>query len=95
MTDHEGLEAYLTRLKSGELKLYALEQSLPPDEAVAVRRAFIEGETGAHLAKLGSYTIGIGQAVQKNCENMIGAVQVPVGVAGPLRVRGEYADGEF
>ena len=95
MTDHHGLEAYIARLKSGELKLYALEQSLPPDEAVAVRRAFIEGETGTSLKSLGSYTIGIGQVVKKNCENMIGAVQVPVGVAGPLRVRGEYADGEW
>ena len=95
MTDHQRLEEYITRLKSGDLKLYALEQSLPPDEAVGVRRAFIERETGTSLAKLGSYTIGIGQAVRKNCENMIGAVQVPVGVAGPLRVRGEYADGEW
>jgi hydroxymethylglutaryl-CoA reductase (NADPH) len=95
MNDDPDRENYLHRLKSGALRLYALEQSLPPDEAVLVRRTFIERETGTALPQLGSYTIGIDQVVRKNCENMIGAVQVPVGVAGPLRVRGEYADGEY
>jgi hydroxymethylglutaryl-CoA reductase (NADPH) len=32
-------------------------------------------------------------AYQGNIENCLGAVRVPVGVAGPLRVRGLYADG--
>ena len=32
------MDEYLNRLKSGALKLYALEQELPPDEAVKVRR---------------------------------------------------------
>ena len=40
------MDDYLDRLKKGTLKLYALEASLPPEEAVAVRRAFIEEETG-------------------------------------------------
>ena len=35
------MEDYLGRLKSGSLKLYALEQELPADEAVRVRRAYI------------------------------------------------------
>jgi hydroxymethylglutaryl-CoA reductase (NADPH) len=89
------MDDYLDRLKKGTLKLYALETSLPPGEAVAVRRAFIEQETGIPLSALGSFTIDIERVVKRNCENMIGAVQVPVGVAGPLAVRGEYAAGEY
>jgi hydroxymethylglutaryl-CoA reductase (NADPH) len=89
------MQDYLERLRNGSLKLYALEKELPAPEAVAVRRAYIEEQTGAHLETLGSYTIGIEQVVKKNCENMIGAVQVPVGAAGPLTVKGEYAQGTY
>ncbi|MDT8358695.1 MAG: 3-hydroxy-3-methylglutaryl-CoA reductase, partial [Methanomicrobiaceae archaeon] len=79
------MDGYLERLKKGTLKLYALEEELSPRDAVAVRRAFIEEETKSDLSGLGSYTINIDRVVKRNCENMIGAVQVPVGVAGPLR----------
>ena len=30
-----------------------------------------------------------------NIEGMIGAVQIPIGIAGPLKVNGQYAQGEF
>src|SRR5262245_66537626 len=36
-----------------------------------------------------------GLSMRGNVENPIGAAQVPLGVAGPLRVRGEHADGVF
>ncbi len=89
------MDEYIRRLKDGSLKLYALEKELPPDEAVRVRRAFIEGETGTTLPAVGSFTIGIDRVVKRNIENMIGTVQVPLGVAGPLRVKGEYAAGSY
>ncbi|RXE56501.1 3-hydroxy-3-methylglutaryl-CoA reductase [Methanoculleus taiwanensis] len=89
------MDDYLERIRSGSLKLYALEKELGADEAVRVRREYIESESGADLAALGSFTIPIDQAVRKNIENMIGAVQVPVGVAGPLAVHGEYAKSSY
>lgn len=85
----------LARLKNGTLKLYALEKELPPEEAVRVRREYIEGETGADLGALGTFSIGIDRVVKRNIENMIGAVQIPVGVAGPLQINGEYAKGLY
>ncbi len=89
------MDDYIGRLRSGSLKLYALEKELPPRDAVRVRRAYIEGETGVTLDAVGSFTIGIDRVVRRNIENMIGAVQVPLGVAGPLRVKGEYATGSY
>ncbi|KQC03041.1 MAG: 3-hydroxy-3-methylglutaryl-CoA reductase [Methanoculleus sp. SDB] len=89
------MEDYLGRLKKGTLKLYALEQELAPEEAVRVRRTYVGGETGADLSALGKYSIGIDRVVQRNCENMIGVVQVPVGVAGPIALNGEYATGSY
>ena len=89
------MEDYLERLKRGSLKLYALEEELPADEAARVRRAYIERETGIALPAIGAYTIPVDRVAKKNCENLIGAIQVPVGVAGPLAVHGEYAEGSF
>ncbi|MDH7593584.1 MAG: hydroxymethylglutaryl-CoA reductase (NADPH) [Methanomicrobiales archaeon] len=89
------MDHYFERIKNGRLKLHALEQELPPEEAVKVRRSFLEDETGVSLSALGKFTIDIDRVVRRNIENMIGAVQVPVGIAGPLRVRGEHADGHF
>lgn len=89
------MDELLEKVRSGALKLYALEQALPPSEAVAVRRAYIEAETGVALPAVGAFSISPDRVTKRNCENMIGAVQVPLGVAGPLRVRGEYTDGSF
>jgi len=34
-------------------------------------------------------------AVRGKCENYVGVAQVPIGLAGPLRVNGEHAQGDF
>ena len=35
------------------------------------------------------------EAIKRNIENPIGTVQIPVGIAGPLEVHGEHAEGDF
>lgn len=89
------MDDYIQRIRDGSLKLHALEAELPPDEAISVRRSFIEEETEVSLDILGEYAISTERVTKRNCENMIGAVQVPVGVAGPLAVSGEYADAAY
>src|SRR5208337_1670808 len=84
-----------TKLKAGEIRLYELEKQLAPVDAVRVRRGFIEHETGTTLENIGIFSIDVYRAATRNCENMIGAVQVPVGVAGPLAINGDYAKGTF
>lgn len=63
-------------------------------EALAARRRWIEERTGARLEHVGAATVR-GEEMRGNIENPIGAVQVPLGVAGPLRVEGEHARGVF
>jgi hydroxymethylglutaryl-CoA reductase (NADPH) len=64
------------------------------DADVAARRAWLEEVAGCALPTIGASAIA-GPAMRGNVENPIGAAQVPLGVAGPLRVRGEHADGVF
>jgi len=63
-------------------------------EALEARRRWVEERTGARLDHVGAATIP-GEAMRGNIENPVGAVQVPLGVAGPLRVEGEHARGLF
>jgi hydroxymethylglutaryl-CoA reductase (NADPH) len=88
-------EMIFSRLKDGSLKLYELEKELAPLDAIRVRRKYIAEETGADLENIGIFSIDVDRVVKRNCENMIGTVQVPVGVAGPILVQGEYAQGNF
>ncbi|WOF16722.1 hydroxymethylglutaryl-CoA reductase (NADPH) [Methanoplanus sp. FWC-SCC4] len=89
------MEEYIERLRRGTLKMHALENELPPTEAVSVRRAYIEEETGNKFDTVGRYSVNIERIVAKNCENMIGAIQIPLGVAGKLKVNGEYAKEDY
>jgi hydroxymethylglutaryl-CoA reductase (NADPH) len=59
-----------------------------------LRRTFIQEKTGAKLDAVASYTIDA-EVTRGNIENFIGAIQVPVGVAGPITINGEHAKGEF
>ncbi len=63
-------------------------------EEVAARRRWVEERTGAHLVHAGRHSIE-GESMRGNVENPIGAAQVPLGVAGPLLIAGEHAQGVF
>ena len=62
---------------------------------MATQRAeFIKAMTGAGLDTVRSYTID--PAVTRgNIENFIGTAQMPIGIAGPLKMVGEHAKGDF
>ena len=58
------------------------------------RRKAAESFTGVTLDSIGNYGFDPEKA-SKNIENMIGTVQIPLGYAGPMKIEGEYAKGEF
>jgi hydroxymethylglutaryl-CoA reductase (NADPH) len=58
------------------------------------RREFVREHTGAKLAHVGRSSFDPAMLFG-NVENFVGAAQVPIGLAGPLRMRGEHARGDF
>jgi len=63
-------------------------------EMAAERRQFVRAETGADLSHVGQYSVEP-ESLPGNIENFVGVAQVPLGIAGPLRINGEHARGDF
>ncbi len=81
-------------IEGKEIKFHELDEYLGAIEAVKARRKAIERETGQGLPHIGNFSISP-ESAQKNIENMIGTTQIPLGIAGPLRVNGQFAKGNF
>lgn len=89
-------EEIINKLLNGEIRLYQIDKFTEnATEALDIRREFIEKQCNFELNQIANYTLDMEIAMAKNIENPIGTVQIPIGVAGPLKVNGENADGEF
>jgi len=58
------------------------------------RRKAAEEYTGTELKTISNYGFDP-ELASTNIENMIGTVQIPLGYAGPVRIEGDCASGEF
>ncbi|GAB5382764.1 MAG: hydroxymethylglutaryl-CoA reductase [Aliiglaciecola sp.] len=58
------------------------------------RREYLTEQTGVSMPHTGHYSIDP-SALPGNIENFIGVVQMPVGIAGPILIHGEHAEGYF
>jgi hydroxymethylglutaryl-CoA reductase (NADPH) len=82
-------------LVTGERRFHELPKDLPAEEAAEIRRAALEEMTQTELPNIAHHSLDVQRASRRNCENFIGVAQVPMGVVGPLAVRGKLAQGEF
>jgi hydroxymethylglutaryl-CoA reductase (NADPH) len=92
--DAEAAEELADRVRSGDLRLYELEEHTDADTAAAARRRLVEEHSGADLETTAEYALDAEQASESAIENMVGAAQIPMGVAGPVRINGGAYDGE-
>lgn len=63
-------------------------------DMVSRRQQFLEEKSGATLQHTRQFSFDP-ESMNGNCEHLFGVAQVPIGVAGPLLVNGEHAQGEF
>ena len=61
-------------------------------DIIAERQAFIEEQTPARLHHTRQFSFDP-EAMSGNIENLFGVAQVPIGLAGPLLIDGEHAQG--
>lgn len=51
------------------------------------RRKAVEKHLAIELSNIGSYSLDAKIASTRNCENMIGVAQIPLGIAGPIKIK--------
>jgi|CXWL01.1.fsa_nt_gi hydroxymethylglutaryl-CoA reductase (NADPH) len=87
-------DSLIRALVTREIGFHQVPDDLTAEEAADVRRSALEAMTGASLEKTGAYALDDERAASRHCENFYGAVQIPLGIVGPLVVHGEHVDEE-
>lgn len=91
--DEKGI---LQKVVSGEIAFRNIDKVADnADSAISIRRNALEEITSTRFENIQHYTVDAEIATKRNIENMIGAVQIPLGIAGPLKINGEFAQGDF
>jgi hydroxymethylglutaryl-CoA reductase (NADPH) len=86
----DALDELVREIAAGERRLHELPPDLPAAEAAEVRRRAVAALRRSDLEHTGRYSLDAERAASRHCENFVGASQVPLGIAGPLIVRGNY-----
>ena len=83
------------RIDKGELKLHNLELEFDLIKAREIRLKYIEYKSGCDLKEIYKTSLNEQCLYKKNIENLIGSVELPLGVAGPLTIHGDFANGSY
>ncbi len=87
-------EDMIRSLVDGRRRFHEITGDYRATEAAAIRREALERICGVELQAIGHHSFDATRAAKQNCENMIGVAQIPMGIVGPLSVRGEHIDGD-
>ena len=91
---HVEVEDAIVSVASTKPRIPRSEEDDYSEAAIAARQRFAEQFSGKEFKHLKHYSFDAHQ-LQGNCEHFMGVAQIPVGLAGPLTVNGEHAQGDF
>ncbi len=87
--------------KTREIRKLVKKKSIRPvsstfeyEDQMDIRRQILEKITQTNLTNINSPTFDVKTVSNKNCENLIGKIEIPLGVAGPLKIQGDFFKGE-
>lgn len=82
----------LEKLMNNELKFHELDNLT--ENADKIRLVYLEKKLNINLEGISKSILSVSEC-KGNIENMIGSVQIPLGIAGPVFINGDYANGDF
>ncbi|SNC76419.1 3-hydroxy-3-methylglutaryl-coenzyme A reductase [Hymenobacter gelipurpurascens] len=88
------VEDSIANLPAQGNKIPRSEEDDYSEAAIQARQRFAEEFSGQEFKHLKNYSFDA-HDLQGNCEHFTGVAQIPVGLAGPLHVNGEHAQGDF
>ncbi|MGC8479592.1 MAG: hydroxymethylglutaryl-CoA reductase [Candidatus Micrarchaeia archaeon] len=91
-TDEEKL---ITKIINGEIAFHKIEEHAKPEDAVRIRRSVVERVTKTKLDNIANQRVFYDKIINKNGENIIGSISIPLGISGPIIINGAYAKGSF
>src|SRR5256714_9505703 len=80
--------------QAGEARIPRDREDDYTHEAAEARQRFVREQTGVELEHVPHYSFDP-DLTAGNIEHFVGVAQVPIGLAGPMRVNGEHAQGDF
>lgn len=87
------MDNLLKKLLNNEIKLKDIDNTLSPEESQKVKLKYIEALTKKDLSVLGLHTLDASKLRNKNIENFIGSIELPLGIAGPINIKTKVYSG--
>lgn len=79
----------------GRVKWGEIGKNRTEGAKVKLRRKKAEELTGSKLVGMSDFSVDVNKIKNRNLENMIGVAQVPLGIAGPLKLRTDRMSKEY